>query len=138
VNITFYPFGNLNLYFSGGYNLQQELYTNAMIQKRTFINYTTGFKLFYPVWLELNGAYGDQHYTVGHNGWLVMNGPNPVNFQTGIKILTSLKAGKILLSLSYYQVNLDSSFQSENDSFLPINKKNFNLHSIYGGLSWQL
>lgn len=118
--------------------MQQELYTDAVIQKSTFINYTAGFKLFYPVWLKFNGAYGDRHYTVGQDGWMVMNGPNRINFQNGIKILTSLKAGKMLLSLSYYQINLDSSFQSENDSFLPINKKNFNLHSIYGGLSWQL
>jgi len=135
---TFFPLGNLNLYFGGGYHWQQKFKSKAVIQKGSFVNYSAGFKLFYPVWLEYNASSGNLQYTVSQNGWQVLNDSNCINFQQGIKIITALKAGKILLSLSYYHINLDSLFQSESDSFFPFNTKNYYINSIYGGLSWQL
>lgn len=137
ISVSMYPLGNLNLYLTLGYHVQQELLKNGVIHNGRFTNFKFGFKFIYPVWLEVSGSFGDLHYTVSQLGWQVMNGPNPISQQIGGSILIPLKSENVLFSLNYSYINTTSNFILSDQGLTSINSINYNIHSIYGGLSWK-
>lgn len=135
--IRFYPLGNLNLYLGTGFHIQQELSSDGFIQKGQFVELSLGFKVFNPVWLEIAGAYGDMHYVTTQMGWLVYNGPNPVDKQIGASLLIPVGKKNTLLSFSYNYYSTTSNFISTDTGETSINTTSYNMNSIYGGVSWK-
>lgn len=135
--IRLFPLGNLNLYLTSGINIQQKLSSGGFIQKGQFAEISLGFKVFNPVWLEIAGAYGDMHYVTTQMGWLVYNGPNPVDKQISASLLIPFGKKNALLSFSYNYYSTTSNFISTDTGETSINPTSYNMNSIYGGVSWK-
>ena len=136
-SITFFPLGNLNLYFGGGYYWQQEIFDSKLYKIGTYVEYKAGFKVFNPVWLELGGSLGDLHYTVSQLGWQVFNGPNPSDILITGSLIIPFNNDQTIFSLNYNYMNSISSFVSEDPLQTNLNSKTYYIYSIYGGLSWK-
>ena len=135
--IQFYPLGNLNLYLTSGFHIQQELTNTGIIEKGQFTELKLGFKIFNPVWLEFSGAFGDLHYTTTQMGWQVFNGPNPIDQQIGASILIPVGKKNALFRLNFNYYNTTSSFTLTDTGEAIINTTDYNIYSIFGGLSWK-
>jgi len=135
--VRIYPLGNLNLYLSTAFHLQQEIINSDFTEKGKFIEFSLGFKVFNPVWLEISGAIGDLHYITTQMGWTVYNGPNPIDQQLGASLLIPVGKKNALLSLSFNYYTTTSGFISTDTGQTSINSKNYNMYSLYGGISWK-
>jgi len=136
-SITFFPLGNLNLYLRGGYYWQQEIFNNKLYVEGTHVEYKAGFKVFYPVWLELGGSSGDLHHTVSQLGWQVFNGPNPSDLLITGSLIIPFNEERTVFSLNCNYMNSISSFVTEDPERTNLNSKTYYIYSIYGGLSWK-
>ncbi len=134
--IQLYPLGNLNLYLTGAYQIKQQLVNGQISENGSFYEYKLGFKIFKPLWLELEGTSGDLLYASTRSGSLVYNNPNRVNNTFGGTFLINLNKNNLWLTLSYYYADITSRFYSEGNLPTDINTINYNIHSIFGGLSW--
>ncbi len=136
VFIRYYPLGNLNLYLTAGYQLKQKVKNGQFYEDGTFYEYKLGFKIIEPLWIEIEGMSGDLQNASTQLGAIVYNNPNPVNSSIGSSLLINLNKKSLWLKLSYYYINSTSHFITENNLPSDINTVNYNIHSLFGGLSW--
>lgn len=134
--IQLYPLGNLNLYLTGVYHLKQQLANGQFSDNGSFYEYKLGFKIFKPLWLEIEGASGDLLYASTQLGSLVYNNPNRVNSTLGGSFLIDLNKNNLWLKLSYNYSDITSRFYTEDNLPVDLNTIHYNIHSIFGGLSW--
>lgn len=134
--IRVYPLGNLNLYLTAGYQLKQKVKDGNVFEDGGFYEYKLGFKILKQLWLEIEGMSGDLKNASTQLGAIVYNNPNPVNSSIGSSLLINLNKKNLWLKLSYYYINSTSHFLTENNLPSDINTINYNIHSLFGGLSW--
>jgi hypothetical protein len=134
--IQFYPLGNLNLYLTGSYQLKQKSVSGQFSANGSFYEYKLGYRIFKPLWLEIEGTSGDLQYASTQLASMVYNNPNRVNNSFGGTFLIDLKNKNLWLKLSYYYSDVSSQFYSEDHLPTDVNTIHYNIHSIFGGLSW--
>jgi hypothetical protein len=134
--IQFYPLGNLNLYLTGSFQLKQKSVNGQFSTNGSFYEYKIGFKIFKHLWLNLEGTSGDLLYASTQLASMVYNNPNCVNNSLGGTFLIDLNNNNLWLKLSYYYFDISSQFYSEDHLPTDVNTTHYNIHSIFGGLSW--
>lgn len=91
-SVSYFPFGNLNLYG----NSKIALVSNESVQNTIFTQ-LIGFKISKKIWLECFGASGNHENYISDNGLFVYNSPNKINWYAGS-------------NLNFYFKNIDLSF----------------------------
>jgi hypothetical protein len=140
--ITWYPLGNLDLYFGTFLNVHQA--NTAQENKVELIpDFLLGFGIASRVWMEFSGTYGNmRNYTEG-NGYIVYNGLDWMVYKAIGTIIIPItpKGSSIYLGTRFSETK--SQFILRDQPFDPssgqdINSIITNSISIFGGLSWKL
>jgi hypothetical protein len=136
--ITWYPFGNLNLYAGAALNGQREWSETSSVSSWV-PEMKVGVALAEKVWIEAEGAIGEMHNYLEENGSIVYNGYSEVmDRKAKLSILVPVTKKGSLLYLGGRWSSGYSTFIPESD-LLPGTAQFFNIQifSIYGGISWK-
>ncbi len=136
-SITWYPFGNLNLYattaltgFFQGNN------------KRLIVDQSIGGRILPEVWLEGTFTGGDLSYYNEKNAYVVYNLTETINYRLGANLIYTLSP-HIDLSLMYRFYERENEYfnYSLNTETMEVtlisNKIKYQNYSIFGGLKWK-
>lgn len=104
--VTYFPFGNLNLYGNSKIG-----YVKNNFESNTIYSQLLGVKLTKKIWIEGYGAYGNHLNYITENGLFAFNTPNKINWYAGANLNLYLK--KIDISLSYGVQERATSYYTE-------------------------
>jgi hypothetical protein len=132
VSATWYPFGNLNLYF----NLALTGYKEDSIRK-PILDLLIGKKISKNIWLEGNITKGRLNNYTETGGFVVDNSPNVVKFRAGLSSTIILKKFDIVLHYLYQAKEGGFYFKDESGGK---NSGRFDYQNqlITGGIKWKL
>jgi len=132
--ITYYPFGNLNLYTS--YTLTHHTSTIDGSSENNIIHQAlAGFKIFKFLWFEGVYAKGVMRNFTSSNAMIVNNSLNPTNQIRAGRFIIPLINKPLKFWLSYTNWDSESTYKSDiTDMKLNILKTNY--YSLTGGLLW--
>ncbi len=130
-SLTFYPKGNLNLYFNFTATLFAQKKSSGIIT-----SVLGGFKAAKKLWLEANATIGDITNFTELNGALVYNNPDVIKLRAGITSFILFKNFDIILRYSFYQK--EALFYKYNESGKYIEKiVPYSAQLISGGIKWK-
>jgi tetratricopeptide (TPR) repeat protein len=131
VSLTWYPKGNLNLYFSSTLTAFSE---NKI--RSTVFNQLAGFKTYKNIWLESFVTLGKLNDFTEDNGFIVNNSPGTITFRFGLSPTIILK--HIDISIHYqFQTEEEKYTTRISNSDIVQNYKYVN-HLIIGGIKWKI
>jgi tetratricopeptide (TPR) repeat protein len=129
---TWYPEGNLNLYFSSTLTALQE-----GTVKHIIFNQIAGTKINSFIWIEGFATLGSFSDFTESNGFVVDNNPDLVKFRCGIKPIFIFK--KFDISLTYQFIEKEGSFISNfPQNTYTTNSIKYKNSFIIGGIKWKL
>ncbi len=141
IGITYYPFGNLNLYTNTGmvYFYQKMPGRQAgSKENRLIFDQMIGLKLFPNLWTEASVTFGNLANYNEKNAFIVYNIADKINFKTGISFIFALSS-KIELSLRYQFLSRESDYISyENTTSFITKTTNYQNNTLIGGIKWKL
>lgn len=119
--ISFYPLGNLNLYFilSGSLHNQNN-------QHHLISNQIAGFKVIKNTWLETSGTFGNLNNYIDNNGLYIYNAIDVSKLKLRETIYHQLNT-HILLEINY----------TYDKKQLDLKTVKYNQHSITAGVLWK-
>jgi tetratricopeptide (TPR) repeat protein len=143
LTVTWYPEGNLNLYFSSTLTAFEDDTVKNIVPKKfpgmknIVFNQIAGTKINKFLWLEGFATFGSfSNFTEG-NGFVVNNNPDLVNFRCGITPMFIFKHFDISLNCQFIEKEgsyVTNVSQTENrTSFYK-----YNNYFITGGIKWKL
>jgi hypothetical protein len=136
ISVTFFPKGNLNLYFIGkSYLLHQQ---DEMESENTFIfSQETGVRVMDKLWLEtiLIGG-GFMNFYDPFSG-IAYNSLEHYNLIAGINFIVPIEKTGISFFLNYRNYYSSSIYVPATESLNSINSITYIYHTISGGISWK-
>ena len=134
--LSYYPLGNLNLYGSTRFTLQEE-YRNYFPDLRHWgIHQDIGVKVCRWLWADAYGHFGVIDNLTLQHGLLVYNSMNPVLQMYGMH-LSFLPSAKIRIHLNYEFTERVSTFNYQVYQLETTNEIHYFSHQITGGLIWK-
>jgi tetratricopeptide (TPR) repeat protein len=137
LQMTFYPFGNLNLYYSGALFLHQQKYET---EKETawIHSHRLGVKLTKKLWLEGLLKMGDFRNFYDPFDELIYNSLERYHSISGLNLIIpfSKKGSSVFLGFRNFQS--ETIFVPTEEPFNISNTKNINYQTITGGIQWKL
>jgi hypothetical protein len=134
--LTWYPFGNLNFYLQGQFDMILPMDTDA--DQGIVFQSLTGFKVLPNLWLEAHAAFGRMEGWSEKSGYVVFNNQDPILSRSGINLLfPELISG---LSLNFHfqlQTREHSWYMYNGDVLEGIETDIYLTTSLIGGLSWK-
>ncbi len=138
LGVTWYPFGNLNLYAGGFLNSQYEM-SGSLGVLRFIPELHVGAALAGKGWIDLNGAFGEMTNYLEQNGSTVFNNFSEViHKKISMTVSVPVTEKGSLLYLGGRWTTHESRFyafdpaQGELTNNIP-----YNALSIYGGITWK-
>lgn len=129
--LAFYPFGNLNLYSSS--DVTALIFENDNTDANYIFTQKIGFKVFEHLWSEVSASLGERHDYNQDNAFVVYNDANVIKNQFGLDFIFPFAKFEFSLRYKYSQEEMViSHFSSQSNSEI----KDFNKHSITGGIKW--
>ncbi|MGI4020639.1 MAG: tetratricopeptide repeat protein [Janthinobacterium lividum] len=119
--ISFYPLGNLNLYF-----ILRESLHNQNNQHQLIFNPTTGFKVIKNIWLETSATFGNLNNYIDNDGLYIYNAIDVSKLKLQETIYHQLN-NRMLLEFNY----------TYDKKQLDLQTVNYNQHSITAGVLWK-
>ena len=141
-SISYFPFGNLNLYSNTSLVYFNQKITIAQgqsnIKENRFIfDQMIGLKLNSKLWTETSVTLGNLSNYNEKNAFIVYNIADKINFKAGISFIYSLSS-KIELSLCYQLLNRESNYNTYTDPVtVQINTTNYQNNTLIGGIKWK-
>ena len=133
--LTWFPLGNLDLYFGGYLNTQ---FRKAGISSRTSLipEYLLGAGIASKAWVEVFGSHGDMfNYTEG-NGYIVYNGLDRMKHKAAMNIVVPISEKGSMIYLGGRWVRYQSRFVPLSDLTDPeINPLGYDSYSVFAGVS---
>jgi hypothetical protein len=121
LKLGLFPRGNLDLYF----------YSTAMYSQNNTSQFNfkqvAGFKVLPKTWLEMNATFGKFRNLLENDGLYVYNAIDPNTFKGGASVYYTISAGLVANAVYTFEQRQVYS-----------RTRNFNQHSIIGGLIWKL
>ncbi len=133
--VALYPLGNLNLYAVSTLSLQAESTDGTQDLQRQVFFQRLGGRLSPTLWLEAFATTGDMQNLMRYDGLVVFNTLDKITRQLGIK-MTGILAPGLGFSIDYSHFVHESTFSDANAPGQELNTKEYNSHSITGGLLW--
>jgi hypothetical protein len=136
-SITWYPFGNLDLYATT--TLTGFKYGN---DKRLIFDQAIGGKIIPKIWLEALITLGDLSYFNEKNAFVVYNLPEHIVFRSGANLVYTVNQ-HLDLSLMYRFYKREYDFynyyyDAETSGYIQqVNKLQYNNQSFFGGMKWK-
>jgi len=131
--LTYYPFGNFNLYIS--YIPSYHVRIDKISTKNFISSSLLGFKIFRHLWNELYFSYGEMQNFSSYYSYYIYNDINPIYFIASTNFIIPLKQSKIFLRYSLMQHR--SFFQTFMfDNLNNYNRIDYTTSNITGGLIW--
>jgi hypothetical protein len=132
VSATWFPKGNLNLYFGTALTGYKQEGTKILVKK-----FLAGGKIWKKIWLEANATLGDMNNFTEKSGYVVNNNPDIVKYRIGITPMIFFKKFDIILHYQYQEKQ--GSYYYDNGSN-PHTKGTFKYQNqlISGGIKWKL
>ncbi|MBN2639147.1 MAG: hypothetical protein JXR65_08680 [Bacteroidales bacterium] len=136
-SITYYPFGNLNLYTNatGYYHLQSQKSSsiNQIIQ-----SYKLGLKLTNNLWIEGFGILGDFSNLIDPFSGITYNSLEIYHSIYGVNVYIPFNKNGVSLFVGYRNYNSTSQFIPVENVFEGYNNITFNYQTFTGGIIWKL
>ncbi|MFH0757027.1 MAG: hypothetical protein V2B15_07055 [Bacteroidota bacterium] len=138
LGVTWYPFGNLNLYAGGYLNSQYEMAGSRGVV-RIIPEINVGLGVAGKVWLDLNGAFGEMTNYLERNGLVVFNGfAEVINKKITMTLSFPVtEKGSLLYLGGRWTANESRFYAFEPSQEELTNNINYNAISIYGGITWK-
>jgi len=143
LTVTWYPEGNLNLYFSSTITaIQEDTIKHIDFKhlpgiKNMVFNQVAGTKICKYIWLEGFVTLGTFSDFTESNGFVVDNNTDPVMFRCGIKPILVFK--RFDISLTYEFIQKQSSYITDMPQNTYItNTTKYRNNFIIGGVKWKL
>ena len=142
IGLTYYPFGNLNLYSATNlvyFNQKTPgwLTQGSTKENRFIFDQMIGLKLNSKLWTEASVTLGNLSNYNEKNAFIVYNIADKINFKAGISFIYSLSS-KIELSLCYQLLNRESNYNTYTDPVtVQINTTNYQNNTLIGGIKWK-
>jgi hypothetical protein len=137
--LRFYPLGNLNLYTVTKLSHHSDYLQNNDSNDRFIFVQSLGFRVFDYLWFELNGTFGELTNFQDFNGTIIYNDLNPIDNKYGLTLFIPLSGRGVELMLNYSYLGSKSLFFNSSGESTEINNLiNHNIHSITGGIKWNL
>jgi hypothetical protein len=134
LTLSFFPFGNLNLYsLSTLYKVTEE-YRNNKVENRMVFREIIGFKANPKLWIEAGAIIGDIKNMNTDEGYIIYNGNETISGKYHLSFFIPLE--KMSLSLRTIYQQYYTTFFDPLGNDLGINKLTFNGYSLIGGLTW--
>ena len=143
IGITYFPFGNLNLYTNSSLVYFYQKTSGGQGQgsakeTRFIFDQMIGLKLFPKLWTETSFTLGNLSNYNEKNAFIVYNIADQIKFKAGISVIYSLSS-KIELSLRYQFLSRESNYITYENSTTSITKTtNYQNNTIIGGIKWKL
>jgi len=143
LTVTWYPKGNLNLYFSSTITAFADDTVKSIVpskfpgMKNIVFNQLAGTKINKFTWLEGFVTFGKVSNFTESNGFVVNNNPDPINFRCGITPIFIFKHFDISLNCQFIERegNYDT-YVSQTENRTSFYK--YNNYFITGGIKWKL
>ena len=135
--LAFYPLGNLNLYTVSKISHQSEFYQNKQIRQHFIFDQVVGIKLFNPLWIEMNGTFGDITNYTDKGGLVIYNEMNRIKSRMAMNLIVPIIDKGLEFYVRYeYQEN-ESYFNSTTSTTLDFfNPINYSMQNLTGGIKW--
>jgi len=136
--LAFYPLGNLNLYTVSKISHQSEFYQNKQIRQHFIFDQVVGIKLFNPLWIEMNGTFGDITNYTDKGGLVIYNEMNRIKSRMALNLIVPIIDKGLEFYVMYeYQEN-ESYFNSTTTTTLDFfNSINYSMQNLTGGIKWK-
>lgn len=137
VSLTYYPFGNLNLYtISRGY---YHFPINGGTDEGKMIFFQdVGLKVLNNLWFEIWLSHGTIENFAGNSGFLIYNDVSKITQQYGANLIVPFFKSGMELSFRYRYSMQESHFISdENIQGITENKYLVNHNTLTGGIKWK-
>lgn len=135
--ITYFPMGNLNLYF----NLNSQLCFNKLKgsppDKRLVIEPKLGFRISDFFWAETYYTIGNIYNYSENNLFTIFNNTQTIDKRFGINLIIPVKYNKLELSLRYQYLNVlqENAYYFDTVNF-EIKTTNQSINKLTGGIKW--
>lgn len=130
INLTYYPFGNTNLYLTSSI-IQQFEYGSEELRKDRIYSQAIGFRVS-KFYIEPYMSWGKlANYTQSH-AFIIVNDIDFIQDKKGIKLYAYLLKNRLNIYAEYQQYNKINSYKLNGIE----NTINYNYQSIIGGITW--
>ena len=143
LTLTWYPKGNLDLYFSSTLTTLQDdtlrnfNFKNFLRPRNTIFNQLAGIKINKFIWLEGTLTLGSFSDFTESNGFVVNNNPDLVNLRYGITPMFIFK--KFNISITYQFIQKEGAFTTYMPNNTSItNTFKYKSNFIIGGIKWKI
>ena len=132
--VIFYPFGNLNLYTQSTFSYHQQDFGNGNTFNNSVFDQQLGFRTTSWLWVEGYGTFGNMNNFFMNDGFLIFNRMDTIKQRSGGRLII-LPSSNLKFTVDYTLYLNESNFSpyTGNESF---NKKEYNVQSLTGILSW--
>ncbi|HOV12142.1 MAG TPA: tetratricopeptide repeat protein [Bacteroidales bacterium] len=134
VGVRTYPLGNLNLYTNTVFSWQHEKISGNAGQ-RVVLQQEVGGRIFKYLWLEVFGVFGDVHNFLAQDGRVVYNNADVIKIKCGVRLIIPVN-NKLHFMADYAFSGNESYFEPTKSDGTFYNKKQYNNHSLTGGIIW--
>lgn len=137
VDLSYYPFGNLNLYLNAKLFVTGPL--SGMTEGGRIVSHLMlGTRILPKWWVELQFTEGIGKYWTEHQGYVVYNNLDPVKWRMGVN-LSGFQITKRLDLVFRYQWSrrVASWYLYEGNNYEGVEEQMYPVHSIFGGITWR-
>lgn len=131
IYITWFPGGNLNLYFNSTLTAFKE-----KSRKNIVFNQMAGTKVLKNLWLEGFVTVGDINGFSEDNGFIIHNNPDFIKFRIGLTPMIIFKKFDIIIRYQY-QAKQGSYFFQNESGVMTEGTIDYRNHLITGGVKWR-
>ncbi len=138
LDLTWYPVGNLNLYFQAHADRVMPMDTNEDEGSWVWQG-MAGVKFFSHLWLEAHVAAGEMAGWSEKSAYIVYNNQDPILLRSGLNLIVPDIVQGLSLTFRYQLQQREHSWGIyEGDDLLRTETKNYLSNSFIGGLTWKL
>lgn len=137
LSLSFYPFGNLNLYYtaSGYLHVQND---NVLTQTQFIQSHEIGLKVTDNLWIEGKVTLGEFMNMQDPFSGLIYNGQERYKSIVGVNLIAPFYKSGLSLFVGYRLIHYESVFVPLNNVLETDNAKSLNFQIISGGITWKL
>lgn len=132
--LSFFPFGNLNLYSLSSFYLISEGTTDNKTENRSVFQEDIGFRISDMLWIEAGAMIGEIKNMNTDDGYIIYNGNETITGKYMLSFLFPVE--KMTFSIRTVFQQYHNTFTDPEGNDLGINKLTFNAYSLIGGLTW--
>ncbi|MFZ5941590.1 MAG: hypothetical protein ACOYXB_13540, partial [Bacteroidota bacterium] len=138
-SLTWYPFSNLSLYFTGGYQYKFARST-SWYPIGGIADLKAGFSLAKKVWVEMDATKGNMFFYLENGGSVLYNNTDYPVFKSSLLLTIPLNnfrttlfiGGRFAVHHAYY------AYASETDIPADYEPVSYNSYTLYSGIKWKI